>query len=221
MARTRKASTVENESKAGIVIPSVMSVPAGQLNPAPYNPRRIKPAQLASLKLGIRTHGFLEPVVVQREGLVLIGGHQRVRAVKEICVEDGLPLPKLPAVVLDVDDRTAKRINVALNRVGGDFDMKLLADVLAGLDKEATLTEDDRALMGFTDDEAAKLLSLVEPPTVPEGDDLSSFGRSVTLSLQFADTKRRDAVKDLLKKRAEAMNVSSGDVVFALLGGKP
>lgn len=203
-------------------IPAVVMLPAGLLNPAPYNPRRIKSHQLQALKRGIKRHGFLEPLVVQQRGHVVIGGHQRLRAIKEICVEDGARLPKLPCVVLDVNDRTAKTLNVALNRVGGEFDMKLLGDVLAGLDKELALTDDDRELMGFTADEAAKLLALTEPPTVPDADeDLSAFARSVTLSLQFSDTKRRDAVKDLLKKRAEALNVPSGDVVFALLGGKP
>ena len=62
------------------------------LNPSAYNPRKITPEKFEALKESIRVDGFLEPIVVQKKGLNIIGGHQRVKAIKEICVEENEPV---------------------------------------------------------------------------------------------------------------------------------
>ncbi|MFQ5914671.1 MAG: ParB N-terminal domain-containing protein [Nitrospinota bacterium] len=55
------------------------------LNPAPYNPRRISQEMLEASAESIRIHGFVEPIVADRRGwepkrkrLVVVGGHQRL-----------------------------------------------------------------------------------------------------------------------------------------------
>lgn len=198
--------------------PTVL-IAADKLNPAPYNPRRIKTAMLESLKASIRQYGFLDPLVIRKTGRVVIGGHQRLKALKELCLEAGQRPPKVPCIVLDVDDRRARELNVSLNRLGGEFDNKLLAELLSGLNAEATLSPEEIALMGYSKEDVDKLLAVNEPPRV-DPDDLTDFARSVTLSLAFADVKRRDAVKALLKQRADTLGKPSGEVVYDLLGGK-
>jgi len=91
-----------------------------EVNPAPYNPRTITEPELDSLKASMMEHGVVLNLVVQREAddgrpLVLIGGHQRVRAARELCASQGWDLPEFPwATVLDVNDRKAKRLNARI-----------------------------------------------------------------------------------------------------------
>lgn len=201
----------------------VSIVHASAMNPAPYNPRTITPAMLESLKANIRKHGFVEPMVMQRVSpkygpMVIVGGHQRLRAVREICVEDNVALPSLPAVVLDLDDRRAKMMNIALNNVSGTFDTRLLSEVLEDIHAMTPIVEDDVNLLGLEDDELAKYLHFADPPQIQLDEEVSVFGRSVTLSLSFTDVKVRDAVKAKLESRAKAEKKSTGDVVMGLLG---
>lgn len=216
MARTRK------EEGANITVHEVTQVHASMLNPAPYNPRQITPAMMESLKSNIRTHGFVEPMVVQKHSekygsMVIIGGHMRQRAIREICVEDNVPLPNLPCVVLEIDDRAAKMMNVALNNVSGTFDARLLGEVLEDINAMRPIEEVDVNLLGLEDDELRKYLHLADPPRIAQDEEVPTFAKSITLSLTFNDVKTRDAVKAKLEERSKAEKVSTGDLVMGLL----
>ena len=218
MARTRRV----DEEAATMKVHEVTSVHASVLNPAPYNPRTISPAMMESLKEGIRRVGFVEPVVVQRHSpkhgpMIIVGGHQRLRAVREICVEDNAPLPTLPAVVLDLDDRSAKLLNVSLNNVSGTFDARLLGEVLEDIHHIQSIGDAEVRLLGLEDDELRKYLHMADPPRIGGDDPIPTFGQSVTLSLSFSDTKVRDAVKAKLAALAEAQSKPTGEIVMDLL----
>lgn len=218
MARTRR----EGASEDALRVHEVVQVHASALNPAPYNPRTISPAMLDALKENIRKHGFVEPVVVQRLSekygpMVIVGGHQRLRAVREICIEDNVPLPTLSAVVLDLDDRTAKLMNIALNKIGGEFDARLLGEVLEDVHHIRPISDDEVRLIGLEDDELRKYLHLADPPRIGGEEEIATFGSSVTLSLSFTDTSERDAVKAKLAALAEAQKMTTGKVVLGLL----
>ena len=202
-------------------------VPAAQrvaeLNPAAYNPRKITPEKFEALKESIKADGFLEPLVVQKEGLRIIGGHQRLKAVKEIAVEEGAKCPDIPCIVLDVDDRSAKRLNIKLNKIQGEFEARLLGELLVGLYEEAPLEiAEDTMLLGFMQDEAAKFIRLVEPEMVPvlggEDKEPGAFGKSITLSIEFESIAMRDKVKNLLVENAKVAKKKSGDLVAVALG---
>jgi len=202
-------------------------VPAAQrvaeLNPAVYNPRKITPEKFEALKESIKADGFLEPLVVQKEGLRIIGGHQRLKAVKEIAVEEGAKCPDIPCIVLDVDDRSAKRLNIKLNKIQGEFEARLLGELLVGLYEEAPLEiAEDTMLLGFMQDEAAKFIRLVEPEMVPvlggEDKEPGAFGKSITLSIEFESIAMRDKVKNLLVENAKVAKKKSGDLVAVALG---
>ncbi len=223
MGRTAVAVNPEPEArKPGIPIHPVVTIRANEINPAPYNPRRISPEMLESLKQAIRKHGFLEPLVVQRSSetfgpLILIGGHQRLRAVREIGIEDNRQLPDLPCIVLDVPDRTAKMLNVSLNNIAGEFDPKLLGELLEDVNRVHVIDLDEVLVMGFDEEDVSRYLHLAEPPQIDE--DPPTFGTSVTLSLEFKDVRQRDAVKAKLLERAKLTRRTTGEVVDGLLGG--
>jgi ParB-like chromosome segregation protein Spo0J len=184
-----------------------------KLNPAPYNPRRIKPAMLRSLKQSIVANGFLDPLIVQKKGMVIIGGHQRLRAMREICAEADRPMPEIPCIVIDVDNRKARKLNIALNRVGGEFDTTLLGTLLKDLEHETKLSDEDLVSMGLTQEEVIDFLKLVETEPVVV-DESVPFARSATLSLAFDDVKKRDTLKKRIDELAKAESKRTGDVIY-------
>jgi hypothetical protein len=132
-------------------------------------------------------------------------------------VEDNVALPSLPAVVLDIDDRAAKLMNIALNNVSGTFDVRLLGEVLEDIHHTRPISDDEVSLIGLEDDELRKYLHLADPPRIGGDEEIATFGQSVTLSLSFTDVTERDAVKVKLAALAEAQKTSTGKIVLGLL----
>ena len=136
---------------------------------APYNPRRISEHDLEALRRSLRFFGTVEPVVVNRRSGRIVGGHQRVVAAQAEAIET------LPVVYVDLDDPSERQLNLALNRIRGEFDPGKLAAVLADLQTAGA----DLGLSGFTDAEIAAMVSgldqpqdgLTDPDAVPDPPD--------------------------------------------------
>jgi DNA modification methylase len=136
---------------------------------APYNPRTIEEHDLDALRRSLRYFGTVEPIVVNRRSGRIVGGHQRVKAA---LAEE---IDSLPVVYVDLDDPSEKQLNLALNRIHGDWDLEKLEEVLSELESAGA----DLDLTGFTDIEIEDLLrgddepteGLTDPDLVPEPPD--------------------------------------------------
>ncbi|MEX0800895.1 MAG: site-specific DNA-methyltransferase [Dehalococcoidia bacterium] len=128
-------------------------VPIADLRPDPFNPRRISDAELEALTRSVREFGFVQPIIARREDGTVIGGHQRLVAARR------LGLKAVPVVYLDLSPEQAKLLNVALNKISGEWDQELLARLLAELDEAPDV---DVTLTGFGEDEVAKLLRTLD-----------------------------------------------------------
>jgi len=136
---------------------------------APYNPRKITPHDLEALRRSLKFFGTVEPVVVNQRSGHIVGGHQRVRAAEA----EGIGT--LPVVYVDLDDPSEKQLNLALNRISGEFDLDKLAVLLADLEAAGA----DLGLTGFTDQEIEELVAgldeprdgLTDPDAIPEPPD--------------------------------------------------
>jgi ParB-like chromosome segregation protein Spo0J len=191
-----------------VVHKTVMMDPR-EMVPASYNPRRISRRMKDALKANIRAHGFVEPVVVQAGSKVIIAGHQRVAALTEIAEEAGERPPKIPAVVLEVSDRQARLLNIAMNKIDGEFDDTALAALLASLD---AVSPEELLATGLSAREAAALA-----PAPAAQEDTSAFARSVTLTVRFETVEARDATKALLDERAQRTGKKAAVVLRELL----
>ena len=221
MARATQAAAIA-EATGPFKVPEVVMMAVQQLNPASYNPRRMPPMKFDALKEGIKKNGFLINIVVQKESEkygrnIIIGGHQRIKAVRELCIEQNVSLPKLPCVMLDIVDRSAKMLNIALNNVEGDFDAKLVGELLEDVQHQSIVLPEEKLIMGFEEEDFSKYLRLSEPPRIDN--DPAPIVGSTTLRLEFASTKTRDAVKEKLEERAKVSKKPTGEVVLELLGG--
>ena len=136
---------------------------------APYNPRQISDHDLEALRRSLRFFGTVEPIVVNRRSGHIVGGHQRVKA----ALAEGID--ELPVYYVDLDDPSEKQLNLALNRIHGEWDEEMLERLLVELRTSGA----DLELTGFTDDEIAALLvdtetardGLTDPDLIPEPPD--------------------------------------------------
>ena len=133
----------------------VQTRPAGWLQPALYNPRRMGPAELEQLVESIRRFGFAEPLVARAEHGLLLGGHQRLRALLLLAERQGtVPAAgpgavEVPVVVVSgLSDSDAKLLNLALNKIHGEWDYEKLSGLLADL--RARLPSADIGVSGFS-----------------------------------------------------------------------
>ena len=136
-----------------------MQLPVDGLRPWPGNPRLMPAAELEKLKRSIQSFGFVEPLVVRRQDNTIIGGHQRWEAAK------ALGYATVPVVLVDVSEAEAKALNLALNKIGGEWDLPRLGALLEELQSLPGL---DETLSGFDHIEIDSLLARLEREAAPD-----------------------------------------------------
>lgn len=133
----------------------IQRIPVSRINPAKYNPRKdLKPGdpEYEKLARSIQEFGFVEPLVWNRRTGNLIGGHQRLK----ILLADGAA--EVECSVVDLDGPREKALNVALNKIGGDWDLPRLRDLLVDIQR----SDIDAALTGFDQAEIEKMLKTAD-----------------------------------------------------------
>lgn len=145
------------------------------LIPFARNSRTHSDEQIAQIAASIREFGWTNPILIDGKNTI-IAGHGRLAAARK------LDLAEVPAIVLDHLDEAQKRaLVIADNKLAlnAGWDMDLLSSELAGLSEEGF----DLSLLGFNEDELAKLLvekteGLVDPDEIPEppADPISVLG---------------------------------------------
>ena len=113
-----------------------------------YNPRIHSQEMLEQLKTSLTEYDMVDPVIVNkakdREN-ILIGGHARVKAGKELGYTT---VPVVYVHIPDVDKE--KRLNLKLNKISGDWDLAMLAEF-----DESLLSD-----VGFTSEELDGIFSI-------------------------------------------------------------
>ena len=108
---------------------------------AEYNPRKkLVPGdkEYERIKNSIENFGYVEPVIINIVNTI-IGGHQRVSVLKELGFEE------INVIVIEIDKTKEKALNIALNKITGEWDEDLLNDLLIELDD----LDFDISLTGF------------------------------------------------------------------------
>lgn len=130
----------------------------GDLKPDPRNARTHPKRQVEQLRASILQFGFTNPVLVDEEG-VLIAGHGRLRAAKEI------GLPTVPTIELaGLSDVQKKALRLADNKIAlnAGWDLEILKLELAEI---GTLDVDfDMSLTGFASGEIDVVLKAANDP---------------------------------------------------------
>ena len=130
------------------------------LIPADYNPRKkLKPgdAEFEKIKNSINEFGYVDPVIVNKD-LTVIGGHQRISVLKTLGYEE------IDCVVIEVDKIKEKALNIALNKITGEWNKELLADLI----KDLQSLDYDTAFTGFEPPEIDALFNELHPKGIKE-----------------------------------------------------
>ena len=118
------------------------------LQPAEYNPRKeLKPgdAEYEKIKNSLIHFGYVDPIIINKDGTI-IGGHQRARVMKDLGMEEA------ECVVVDLSKEDEKALNVALNKISGEWDMEKLGVLLDELNTVGVME-----LTGFDIEEYTKM----------------------------------------------------------------
>lgn len=127
-----------------------------ELNQAKYNPRKdLQPGddEFESLKRSISQFGYVSPIIVNKRNHVIVGGHQRLKVLKSLGYEEVL------CVLVDLNETDEKMLNIALNKIEGEWNMDQLELVLKDI-KESGL---DPTLTGFSMDDIDDLIGDFNP----------------------------------------------------------
>ena len=157
-----------------------------ELLPADYNPRKdLKPgdAEYEKLKRSLEQFGYVEPVIWNKATGRVVGGHQRLKVLIDMGITE------VECVVVEMPEDKEKALNIALNKISGDWDKDKLALVIAdlqGSDFDVSLTGFDPAEIddlfkdtlkdGVKDDDFDVDAELKEP-TVTKLGDVWTLGR--------------------------------------------
>lgn len=123
------------------------SININELKPAEYNPRiDLKPGdkEFEKIRKSIEEFGYVDPVIINKDGTI-VGGHQRYKVLKDIGYTE------IQCIVIDVDKEKEKALNIALNKISGDWDkdkLKVLLSELQGVGL-AEITGFDLAELGM------------------------------------------------------------------------
>ncbi len=157
-----------------------------RLIPADYNPRKdLKPgdAEYEKLKRSLEQFGYVEPVIWNKSTGRVVGGHQRLKVLQDMGITE------VDCVVVELPEEKEKALNIALNKISGEWDkekLALLITDLQGADFDVSLTGfepaeiDDlfKASMkdGIKDDDFDVEAEL-KNPTITKPGDIWTLGR--------------------------------------------
>lgn len=153
----------------------IKELPLKELKPAAYNPRKkLKKGdkEYEKIKQSLLKFGYVDPIIVN-EDLTVIGGHQRLTVLKDLDYETA------KCVIVDLPKEDEKALNIALNKITGQWDEALLADLLLDL-QESDFNLD---LTGFEPPEIDDILSNVHDKELSEDEfDVEEELKKQTLS---------------------------------------
>ena len=119
---------------------------------ADYNPRKAltpEDEEYQRIKRSIKEFGYVDPIIINSDNTI-IGGHQRATVLKDLGHEE------IEAVKVDLDKTKEKALNVALNKISGEWDLEKLAQVMAELEAEL-----DATITGFDEGEIQELIEKI------------------------------------------------------------
>lgn len=185
----------------------IKKLPIAELKPADYNPRKdLRPGDpdYEKLKRSLTEFGYVEPVIYNATTGNVVGGHQRLKVLVD------LGHTEVDCVVVELDETREKALNVALNKVSGDWDESKLALLIADLDA----SDFDAELTGFDEDEIAQLISSLDE------DEVADDGFDLTAALEAASFVQRGDVWTVGKHRLVCGDATSATAVETLMEGK-
>lgn len=129
---------------------NIQKISIEKLKEAKYNPRRKlekTDESYKKIKASIEEFGYVDPIIVNLKNMTVIGGHQRLEIMKELGYNE------IDCVVLNLDEKQEKRLNLSLNKNSGYWDNVKLEELF----DELKLSEEELYATGFSQSEIDNL----------------------------------------------------------------
>ena len=178
-----------------------------ELLPAEYNPRKdLKPgdAKYEKLKRSIEQFGYVEPVIWNKTTGRVVGGHQRLKVLMD------MGHTEVDCVVVEMDEEKEKALNIALNKISGEWDKDKLALLIADLQG----TDFDVSLTGF---EPAEIDDLFKDSLK---DQVKDDNFDVEAELQNPTITKPGDVWTLGRHRLVCGDSTKAETLLAVMNGK-
>lgn len=134
-------------------IMNVEWVPASSLRANEWNPNFVMTPELTLLEASIRKQGWIQPILVSRDGEIIDGFHRWSLSMSSKTLRaryDG----RVPVVRLDIDEPDAMMLTVRINRAKGAHSATRMSDLVRRLvDVHGCDRQEIAAGIGATDDE--------------------------------------------------------------------
>ncbi|MFC5382722.1 DNA methyltransferase [Arcanobacterium hippocoleae] len=183
------------------------TMPIAELTPADYNPRKdLQPGdpEYEKLKRSLSEFGYVEPVIWNQTTGNIVGGHQRLKVLEDLGHEH------VEVIVVELDSTREKALNIALNKISGEWDNDKLALLIADLDA----SDFDAELTGFDEAEIAQLIGSLDEGEVEDD------GFDLTAALEAAAFVERGDVWTVGRHRLVCGDAASQADVELLMDGK-
>ena len=195
--------------------PVIEVVSIGKLKEWVKNPR--KKHAVSAIGNSIEAFGYLSPIIVQKGTYRILGGHGRLKALRERKVD------QIPVIVADVTDEQADAFTIADNKLTdiSQFDLGDVGDIFRTMDKELA------QLTGFSDGEINELARIsaeiadatgvgrdAKASSLYAGGENVDSGNSTTLFVTFATHEQLKKVKAEIHRLQAGNDKTIGQVVF-------
>lgn len=155
------------------------------LKVAEYNPRielKEDDESYKRIKASIEEFGYVDPIIINKRNMVVIGGHQRLNILKDMNYKE------VECVILNLDEKQEKRLNLSLNKNNGYWDNVKLEDLFNELD----LSEEELFATGFNTDEVVSLSSnfindLLDEDFTDTNKELNKFSVTFNIDKKYED----------------------------------
>lgn len=178
---------------------NIQEMSINDITPADYNPRidlNENDDEYKKIKNSIEEFGYVDPIIWNKQTGNIVGGHQRFTVLKDLGYD------KVDVSVVDMNEQDEMALNVALNKVEGEWDRDKLKNVIEQL-------EEDRLMFtGFDEDEIDSLMNDIniddffeeeeKEPNREEQDGESKLDTAIEL-LELVHNKFNDVSDDYKK----------------------
>lgn len=167
------------------------------MNRAAYNPRvdlQPEDEEYQAIERSLKRHGLVQPIVWNRRTNTVVSGHQR------LTVLEAQGETEVTVSVVYLDDIQEKELNVALNKITGEWDDDKLSVILNELGEEATDTGFTLPEIDVLRDELKSYFDDVTAPDEEEPTEEPEESFLLSLTFNAADEK---PLKAYIKEHSE------------------
>ena len=155
------------------------------------------------MRRSIQEFGYVEPIIWNERTGTVVGGHQRLK----VLIEQGIE--EIECVIVNLEEKDEKILNVLLNKAKGRWDIEKLSDILQELNEAGEME-----ITGYEDWEFQSLMMQYDHIKDLMNEDFSNFdpGKerdTFTMTFSLPVVEKETAEKYILNEKEAKMKLAA------------